>query len=200
MEFLTGVGGTIAALVAGFVGHVVAHDFCEVAPMLCRKLIEVAASWLPDAIRDRCSQEWQADLRDQPGTLAKMKWAAGCLLCARQMRREAAFDHNRRTSYVFGLEGGEKVELDYAGMCFFIVISKALSFTARFVPKRAQQTEWLVKPILHGYCCLPMVLVRLRYGDPDAAKVGKIMLAKTVDITKCFDGVPVSKPQRVPQP
>jgi hypothetical protein len=75
MGTLTGIFGAVAAFITGFVGHVVAHDFCEVAPMLSKKLIEFAASYLPRSIRDRYLEEWRADLQAQPGTVAKLAWS-----------------------------------------------------------------------------------------------------------------------------
>jgi hypothetical protein len=72
----------LVAFGAGFFGHVVAHDFCVVTPMISEKIMEAAASHLPASIRERYCEEWRADLRDQHGALAKLTWSFGCFISA----------------------------------------------------------------------------------------------------------------------
>jgi hypothetical protein len=87
MEFLTGIFALIASFLAGFFGHVLAHDFCEFTPRMCRRLIERAASLLPERDRARYTEEWLSHLSDCPGTLKKFRHAADCVLIARRLGR-----------------------------------------------------------------------------------------------------------------
>jgi hypothetical protein len=116
MGFLNAVFEYVLAFAAGFFGHIVAHDFCEIAPMISQKIIEAAASCLPGSIHDRYLEEWRADLWDQPGALAKLWWSIGCLLSVYTLRRQSRLDYYRDASVEVVLSNGETVMADLPTM------------------------------------------------------------------------------------
>ena len=90
MQLIMGLVSALGAALAGFLGHVAAHDFCEASPRLCKKLINSAALRLAKETRDRYLEEWLADLEEREGVFSKFKHALDCLLCAGRMRRESS--------------------------------------------------------------------------------------------------------------
>jgi hypothetical protein len=88
MHLITGVLSMIGVAIVGFIGHVLAHDFCERAPTLARGLLAIAIKWLPPVNRERYAEEWAAHLNDCEGTFAKLRHAFGCLWCAHRIRRQ----------------------------------------------------------------------------------------------------------------
>lgn len=131
MGFLNNILEYLAVFVAGFFGHVVAHDFCEVVPTISKKIVKAAASQLPASIRDRYLDEWLADLWDQPGAIAKLKWSLGCVLSATRMSREAKTAEAKQISVEFVLESGKTVMVD---LPTFWVFFSAMKFTRFVVP------------------------------------------------------------------
>ena len=113
MELIGSIFGMVCAFVSGFVGHVVAHDFCEMVPMISKHLIQNAARALPESVRERHLEEWLADLNDCKGTFAKLKWACGCFLCAHRIRREARRDQLGAITVVVEFDGHGSIELDF---------------------------------------------------------------------------------------
>jgi hypothetical protein len=87
MELIKSLLSLLCAGLAGFAGHIVAHDFCERSPTFARSLIRGAISLLPTNDRQRYSEEWLAHLNDCEGVISKFKHAFGCLACAYSMRR-----------------------------------------------------------------------------------------------------------------
>src|SRR5580692_10085519 len=87
MYLIMGVLSAIGIMIVGFLGHVIAHDFCERAPTLARWLLSIAIKWLTPNLRERYSEEWAAHLADCEGILGKLTHAFGCLWCARRLRR-----------------------------------------------------------------------------------------------------------------
>lgn len=189
MGFLTSLLEWFVAFVAGFLGHVVAHDFCEVTPMISEKIIEAAASQLPVSIRDRYLDEWRADLWDQPGTIAKLEWAFGCFWSARRLRLQDARASWNRMSMGFTFENGETVRLDIATLTWL-----------RSTLKLATLTAWLPLPLriklLHGVTLASAVVATKRYGAvPDQQRLQQLLLVlsrssnKNVQLRLYIDGI-----------
>jgi hypothetical protein len=88
VELITGVLSMIGVAIVGFIGNILAHDFCERAPALARWLITIATRWLPPTNRARYAEEWAAHLAECAGVCAKLRHAFGCLWCAHRMRRQ----------------------------------------------------------------------------------------------------------------
>jgi len=150
MGFLSSFIDWLIAFGAGFFGHVIAHDFCEVTPMVSQKIIEAAASRLPPPIRDRYLEEWRRDLQDQTGALAKLKWALGCVISTWKMRREATLDVMRRTSVEVTFENGEAFKANLTTlMVFHTAVCNIMRFAswANLAPKpiRRLAMQWTVK-------------------------------------------------------
>jgi hypothetical protein len=110
MELLTAVFTVIVHLIAvvlsvigvaivGLFGHVVAHDFCELAPTLARWLISFATKRLPPTSREHYMEEWTADLDEREGVLAKLWHAIGCVWGAPSIRRQTYKDVGLRMSF-----------------------------------------------------------------------------------------------------
>jgi hypothetical protein len=95
MEILTWLFGGITS----FLGNVLANDFCAAAPKMSEKIIAIAVRRFPDKVRARYLEQWHADLLDQPGAIAKIKWSIGCLVSAYKMRREVNLDSCRRLAF-----------------------------------------------------------------------------------------------------
>jgi hypothetical protein len=99
MELVTGVLSVISVAIVGFIGHIIAHDFCELAPTLARWLISFATKRLPPASREHYMEEWTADLYEREGVLAKLWHAIGCVWGAPSIRRQTYKDVGLRMSF-----------------------------------------------------------------------------------------------------
>jgi len=191
----------LVAFGAGFFGHVVAHDFCEVTPMISQKIVEAAASQLPSSIRDRYLEEWRADLRDQTGALAKLKWSIGCLICATRMRQAATLDLVRRTSLELTFDNGEIVVIN---MTSYAVFCTTLSYLYRFrrlitlAPKPVQSLvlryAWAISRFTHrhwgpqDYAPVVKMLQVWAQGGSQPTKVAKLIDGKAVSRASFRDG------------
>jgi hypothetical protein len=189
MGLLSSVVGWLLAFGAGFLGHVVAHDFCEVTPMISRKIIEAAASRLPASIRERYREEWRADLQAQSGALAKLAWSLGCLRSTRRLRREAAIELYQRTTFDFVLNDGEVVTLDFPTTAVF---RSALKLTRRkwlrHAPAKLNTLAIivaLVTPAVRWRRCGKLdldVMVKLLHCCADQRRIPR-------HVIRCVDGV-----------
>jgi hypothetical protein len=184
MGFLNSIIGWLVAFGAGFFGHVVAHDFCEITPIISRKIIKAAASRLPTSIRERYREEWVADLQAQSGAVARLAWSLGCLWSARRMRREAGIDHCQRTTFEFVLDNGEIITTD---------LPTFAAFTAAYT---LSWHRWLRHTGALGVVVVILATNRraLRSGMPDLALatrlVGCFRDRRPRQMTRCFDGLP----------
>jgi hypothetical protein len=191
MGLLNSIVGWLVAFGAGFFGHVVAHDFCEVTPMISSKIIEAAASRLPAAIRDRYREEWRADLRDQHGALAKLTWSFGCFISARRMRREVYQDQMRRTSFELTFENGETIAFNRTTYAVFIAGLQFGQYRALL--------KWAPTPIrlLALRCVFAIPTFKFRQWGPPAYDPLRKLLMQANDegeptkITYLVDGVAV---------
>jgi hypothetical protein len=195
VEILSGIVDAIAAFFAGFAGHVVAHDFCEVTPMVCKKLIQAAALRLPERIRDRYLQEWEADLSDQPGALAKIKWALGCLLCAHRMRRAELIEHRRHLLFVVVLEDGNRLELDYATATMFLRFMDIFAW-AGWMPRTFRASRPM-RAVFWVHCMSSAIWLIRRYSVPDMVKVDILIdsIGTRWEVTTMKDGNPIGEPR-----
>ena len=193
MGLLNSIVEWLVAFGAGFFGHVVAHDFCEVMPMISRKIVEAAASQLPPLIRDRYLEEWHADLREQSGALAKLKWSIGCLICSRRMRRAATLDRRRRTSFELTFDNGETIAANVTTFAFYYVSVVYLYRWRRFI-------KWAPDPakLLGLQCALAITsLIHRHWGPPDHSSWMKMLRlwanggSIPTKITRLIDGVAV---------
>jgi hypothetical protein len=172
MGLLNSILEWLVAFGAGFFGHVVAHDFCEVTPMISRKIIEAAASRLPASIRERYREEWRADLQAQSGALAKLAWSLGCFRSAWRLRREASIDRSRRTTFNFVLNNGETLTLDVPTTAAFVT---AVSLVRR---------RWLHRvPTALGALTILIKLLRCCVDEKRTPR----------EMMQCVDGVPGEK-------
>lgn len=66
----------VIGLIFGILASLAAAEFLDWTPRLTEKLIEFATSRLPEELRDRCREEWLADISDRPGKLSRLIAAA----------------------------------------------------------------------------------------------------------------------------
>lgn len=170
MELLNAIFAPVVAFVSGFIGHLIAHDFCEVTPMLSRKIVNAAASILPASIRDRYLEEWRADLNDRPGTLAKLSWSIGCVLCARRLARAERVERMRRATFTVVI--GD-VTLDCDMPTFW-----ALRVSMGIVLSGSRLPAWTPKQVKNLFVRLHANSASLEWrtrkvGKPDYSKVAE---------------------------
>jgi hypothetical protein len=181
----------LVAFGAGFFGHVVAHDFCVVTPMISEKIMEAAASHLPASIRERYCEEWRADLRDQHGALAKLTWSFGCFISALRMRRNVLLDQTRRTSFALTFENGETITFNRTTYAIFMAGLKYNQYRTFH--------KWAPTPIqrLTLGCLVAIPAIRFRqWGAPEAVTLRKLINqaaneGSPTKITCLVDGVAV---------
>lgn len=173
MAFLNNILEYVAVFASGFFGHVVAHDFCEVTPMISKKIIEMAASRLPASIRDRYLEEWRVDLHDQGGALAKLMWSIGCFRSVFQLRRHSSTEFYRKASVEFVLSTGETIVLDMPSLTLVRSIAATLNFLR-------QHKRWLPNRVAGGVLWFSVKLNTFRWrrvGNPDYGKVFQVVAA-----------------------
>jgi hypothetical protein len=191
MGLLNNAVDWLIAFATGFFGNVLAHDFCEVAPMMSKKIIEIAASRLPLSIRDRYLEEWRADLHSQPGMATKLLWSVGCLISTYRLRHEARIDQFRRVSFQIALPRGETVMVNLTTFA----LMGALMYT------KAVGRRWHVPSVLVA----PYVVFVLkpftdwRWHQPaDLLQAFSVLTAGFPwKIIKHVDGVPVEEPKDI---
>jgi hypothetical protein len=89
MDRLIATITVIGTFFAGVFGNIVAHDFCQFTPKLCRKLIKRATSSLShDADKARYQEEWMAHLAECTGTIEQYRHAISVVRGARRLRKE----------------------------------------------------------------------------------------------------------------
>jgi hypothetical protein len=194
MAFLVSVLEWFVAFGAGFFGHVVAHDFCEVIPMISEKLINTAAALLPRSIAGRYREEWIADLHAQPGAFAKLIWAAGCLRSARRMQREAERDLLRRTSWAITMTNGEVVRINNAATLQAHVTVMRAMFRLASWQQRIHLPATVTRLVVRA-AFMKSALQWRNVGPLDIDAIGKIMqhyadkTARQAVLTRLVDDV-----------
>lgn len=168
MELISSFVTAVSAGVAGFFGHLLAHDFAAFAPSLSRHLIKKAAGGLSKDDRARYAEEWLADLNERVGVLSKLKHVCGCMICARRMRRQSIW--HRQTAVVFRLEiaGGEIIEFDGSTGIWF----------ASAVRWHSMMRGWGLNNRVFSQIGYVVTSIRLRkYGAPDPTKALRVTYA-----------------------
>jgi hypothetical protein len=70
MDIVISIFTIVGTFFAGVFGNVVAHDFCQGTPRLCRQLIARAVKILPKPEQqERYSEEWLAHLAECTGVI-----------------------------------------------------------------------------------------------------------------------------------
>jgi hypothetical protein len=196
MAMIEGFLSAFGAAVAGFFGHLLAHDFAEIAPKLSKSLVQKAAHSLENADRERYMEEWLADLNERTGVLAKLKHACGCIVCARRMRKQSLKQQARDIVLRFEVCGIGSIDLD-----------PATSFYARDViaySLKSRKTAWMRNRIGATLFFATRVFQNRRYGRPDFDKALKFirMVEKSTKsmprprYKAWVNGVPVEAPRK----
>ena len=156
MEFLSSILAGIGGFIAGFVGHITAHDFCAAVPKWSRALIVSAARRVARADRARYQEEWLADLEERPTVYSKLAHAFGCFRCAWKMRRQSPSQTStaKKIRLEFVGSGGVDVNVDTALLILDMLKVRAIiSLLASYLPKFARKPlfntlKWLSWPVL----------------------------------------------------
>jgi hypothetical protein len=83
------VFGLVAGIIIVAAGRVLSDDVKDWLPWTTRRLIERAVSRLPESEREKRREEWESDVNEWPGNLAKIYRAWGYLSAARAIHRIA---------------------------------------------------------------------------------------------------------------
>jgi hypothetical protein len=168
MAMISNLIATLMAAIAGFIGHIAAHDFVDFVPTLTRRLIRTAVRRLPTSERDRYAEEWLSDLNERIGVFSKLNHAFGCVLCSRQMRSQSM-----KYSYQV-----ENIRVDFASagavQCNFSTLTFVTTVAGMAV--QARKKKWMKNKFVAT--AISMALVRIhffRYGPPDLRKAQSLM-------------------------
>ena len=71
--------GLVGSIIIGASGRLLSDDVKEWLPWITRRLIERAVSRLPENERQKRREEWESDVNEWPGNLAKLYRAWGYL-------------------------------------------------------------------------------------------------------------------------
>jgi len=177
MAMITDLLAAVGAAAAAFFGHLVAHDFTEIAPSIARALILSATRKLPKKIRQRYSEEWLADLNDRRGVLAKLGHSFGCVLCARRMRTQSIRAGLSKKKFRFQIGGVGIIELDFPTALFFVGLA----------------THWMKS----RNSSRPVKMARIAYGLAKHAfifrNLGPIDFGKTARLVGMLGRIPDKK-------
>jgi hypothetical protein len=72
----------LSAVLVSALGRVLADDMKEWMPYFRKKIVALAVRFVPVNCRDRYLEEWESDLVEVPGELAKLSYAVGLILAA----------------------------------------------------------------------------------------------------------------------
>jgi hypothetical protein len=201
MEFLAGLFAMIGSFLASIIGNILANDFCEFTPRMCRRLIERAVQVLSENDRARYSEEWLSHLEDCPGVSAKFKHACSCLLQAHKVaeaRKLLPPFHILRVEYKdFGT-----FELDYVtAMVQMEFVAKCGPMLKWIILAAHQDMRPIQRIVLRGaLVCLIMRFCFVcrkyeKFGSPNANKsklfiefITRAIVAKKVERTWYVDG------------
>jgi hypothetical protein len=84
--------GLVGTIIIAVAGRLMSDDLKEWLPWITRQLIERAVRRLPENERERRREEWESDVDEWPGNLAKLYRAWGYLSAARTVRSIAVSD------------------------------------------------------------------------------------------------------------
>src|ERR1700731_127635 len=86
------VFGILGAIIIAVAGRLLSDDIKEWLPWITRYLIERAVSRLPENEREKRREEWESDVNEWPGNLAKLYRAWGYLFAAKAIHSIAVSD------------------------------------------------------------------------------------------------------------
>jgi hypothetical protein len=88
MDYLISFFIVVGIFFAGVLGNILAYDFCQFTPKICRRLIERAAKSLVTKIdQDRYAEEWLAHLSECTTIYEQYRHAVTVVRGARKLRR-----------------------------------------------------------------------------------------------------------------
>jgi lipopolysaccharide/colanic/teichoic acid biosynthesis glycosyltransferase len=87
--------GILGAIIIAVAGRLLSDDVKEWLPWITRHLIERAVSRLPENEREKRREEWESDVDEWPGNLAKVYRAWGYLSAAKAIHRIAVSGEER---------------------------------------------------------------------------------------------------------
>ena len=90
MGLLIWTASSVGAVFVAVASKVLADDVKELSPKITDRLVDAAVRSLPTELRDRYREEWQSDLREQPGVIMKLLGAVSLAIGVRCSRREWA--------------------------------------------------------------------------------------------------------------
>lgn len=82
----------IVGVISGVVAAILSDDILAWSPRLAERLVRFAAKKTPPHLRERCQQEWLADLSEIPGRFSKLLWAVGTIGAAININRDRLFE------------------------------------------------------------------------------------------------------------
>jgi hypothetical protein len=85
MALIAGVGLFFVSVLVAALSRILAADIEAWILWVIRRLIRIAAGWLPENGRGRYKEEWEGYVDEVPGVVGKMLAAAGFLLAAPRM-------------------------------------------------------------------------------------------------------------------
>ena len=83
------VFGMFGVIIIAVAGRLLSDDIKEWLPWITRYLIERAVSRLPESEREKRREEWESDVNEWPGNLAKVYRAWGYLSASRSIAKIA---------------------------------------------------------------------------------------------------------------
>lgn len=82
------VGGLIRAIFSRLIGDEVKSWM----PWFTQRLLQIAVECLPEAQRERCSEEWASHISDVPGEIGKLVTATGCVWAGLEIASMLTYD------------------------------------------------------------------------------------------------------------
>lgn len=77
----------IANLVTAVLSRIIGEEIVAWNPWLCRTLVKLAVTWVPENLRARLEEEWQSHVIEKPGSVGKLFAAADFLRAAHNLAK-----------------------------------------------------------------------------------------------------------------
>jgi hypothetical protein len=169
MDMIKALASAMGAGFAGFIGHLLAHDFVQLAPKFSRSIIQYSTRILSETDRVRYTEEWLADLEERSGVFSKFSHAIGCLLCVIRIRSQS----RAKPSVVVRFQAGNlgTLDLDYA-TSMLVIDAIGYGITLNKYP-------WLRNPLVEKAFRIRARHRLRKNGIPDCAKA--LQLIKLIE-------------------
>jgi hypothetical protein len=195
MDLIKTVFAGLGAGVAGFIGHLLAHDFVEVTPKFAQAIIRLSTRLLTDSDRLRYSEEWLADLNERVGVFAKLTHAVGCLACVWRIRRQSLRNNDNNIVVRFEVGPAQSIDLDYSTS---VLVLEAIHFGIR-----ATKYPWLRNSIAQRLFRAKLAYQLRHEKLPDRRKALRLVSMidephKLRDLQIWIDGELVERPTHNP--